>query len=221
MKYTKFFLLTIICLFLVNKSYSQCPIKDCYLSKTDTLTLNNEKILIPRRVFIPDHLRLQYAGAIGFISIGTGYNIGNSYEATLMLGLENRTFGNSKEAVFTLALKNSFNLYKPIKIYKRFSFIPTAGASINWGYTNNTFNKLPRHYPEKYYFQNKIHLAPFIGTKFRYNFDKTKTKPYRRAIELYAELGTIDAYLLECIRTKYVRIEDILNLAIGISIYFE
>lgn len=221
MKYTKIFLLTIICLFLVNKSYSQSKKKNYYLSKTDTLTLNNEKILIPRRVFIPDHLRIQYAGAIGFISIGTGYNIGKRYEATLMFGLDNKTFGNSKESIFTLALKNSFNLYKPIKIYKRISFIPTIGASINWGYTNNTFNKLPEHYPNSYYFQNKIHLAPFIGSKIRYNFDKTKTKPYRRAIELYAELGTIDAYLLECIRTEYVKIDDILNLAIGINIYFE
>lgn len=221
MKYIKIILSIMICSFLVNKSYSQCAVKDHYLSREDTLTLNHEKIIIPKRVFIPDHLRIQYAGAIGFMSIGTGYNFGRNYEATLMFGVQNRTFGNSKEGIFTLALKNSFNLHKAIKIYKHFSFISTAGASINWGYTNNTFNHLPRHYPDSYYFQNKIHLAPFIGTKIRYDFNKNKENTVTKYIEFYAELGTIDAYLLECIRTKYVGIDDILNIAFGISIYFK
>jgi len=219
MKHIKIIICLLTSILLSSTSYSQDNIVDSYLSKTDTLLLNNEKIYIPRRVFIPDHNRIQFAGAIGYLSVGMGYNIGKRYEITFMLGLQNKTFGNSDEAIITTAIKNTINIYNPIVIKDRLSFIPTVGLSINWGYTNNTFNKLPSHYPESYYFQNKIHIAPFIGGKLR--FECNKRNSHRRAIELYTELGSIDAYILECIRTKYVSIGDILNLAIGVSFYFE
>lgn len=219
MRIIKIITLLFVCTLFSNNVYSQNDLLKSYLTKTDTLLLNNEKISIPRRVFIPDHNRLQFAGAIGFLSIGAGYNIGKRYEITFMLGLQNKTLGNSNEAIVTTAIKNTINLYHPIIIKKRLSFIPTVGLSVNWGYTNNTFNKLPSHYPESYYFQNKIHIAPFIGGKLRIECNERNS--HRRAIELYAELGSIDAYILECIRTDYVGLNDILNLAIGISVYFE
>jgi hypothetical protein len=87
MKYSKIILSLLITLIVINKSYAQNPKNRYYLDKVDTLTLNHEKIIIPRRVFIPDHNRIQFAGNIGFISIGAGYNFGRCYEATLMFGL--------------------------------------------------------------------------------------------------------------------------------------
>lgn len=219
MRNIKIIICILICVLTSNKLYSQSSFLNSYLNKSDTLTINSEQIVIPRRVFIPDHNRLQFAGEIGFISAGFGYNFGKRYEITFMMGLQNKFFGGSEESIITTSIKNTINLYHPIVFNKRFSFIPTLGLSINWGYTNNTFNKLPSHYPESYYFQNKIHLAPFIGGKLR--FDCNKRNCHRRAIELYAELGSLDAYILECIRTDYVSIGDILNLAIGVSVYFE
>ncbi len=192
-----------------------------YLTKSDTLIMNHEKVVIPRRVFIPDHFRLQFAGNIGFISLGLGYNFGKSYELTLMYGLQNEFFGNSKESVRTLALKNTFNLYNSFHIYKNISFVPTAGISINWGFTNNTFRKLPKHYPNKYYFQNRVHLAPFIGGKIRYDFEKSGKKEFARHVELYVEAGSLDAYILEWVRTDYVKLGDIMSLAIGVSFYYK
>jgi len=208
-----------ICLLINKQSYSQDKKIASYLSKSDTLLINSEEIIIPRRIIIPDHNRFQFAGAIGCISAGFGYNIGKRYEITFMLGLENEFFGGSKETIVTTSIKNTFNLFHPFKINNNISFIPTAGLSINWGFTNNTFNSLPSHYPDSYYFQNKIHAAPFIGGKFRYDLNIKNC--YKRAIELYFELGSLDAYIIECVRTDYVGINDIMNLAIGISIYFE
>jgi hypothetical protein len=192
-----------------------------YLTKSDTLIMNHEKVVIPRRVFIPDHARLQFAGNIGFLSVGLGYNFGKSYELTVMYGIQNEFFGNSKETVKTLALKNTFNLYNSFHIYKNISFIPTAGLSINWGFTNNTFRKLPKHYPNKYYFQNRVHFAPFIGGKIRYDFGKTDKSEFTKHVELYVEAGSLDAYILEWVRTDYVKIGDIMSLAVGISFYYK
>lgn len=90
-----------------------------------------------------------------------------------------------------------------------------AGLSVNWGYTNNTFNKLPPHYPGKYYFQNKVHLAPFAGAEFVLPIRDKNLK----AIGLYGECASLDAYVLEYVRTRYVGLDDIVNFAIGISFY--
>jgi hypothetical protein len=112
------------------------------------------------RWFFPKHAKIQYAGSVGFLSIGAGYWLWEKYEATLSYGLLNDFLGGSDVTVHTISLKNSFFLtQKPWFDH----FWPKAGLMINWGNTNNTFHRLPPHYPESYYFQNKIHAAPFWG----------------------------------------------------------
>jgi len=182
------------------------------LYRKRTVNFRNDTVVITPRWFVPDHYRLQYAGNIGFISVGCGYKIGKYYEPTLYYGLLNEAFGDSRTTVHTVSLKNSFNLLSsPIVGH----FIPKAGISVNWGKTHNTFKKLPDHYPSNYYFQNKVHLAPFLGGEWQFKVNNRTIK----SAGLYFEISTLDAYLLECIRTKYVKINDICNLSIGLSLY--
>ena len=94
-------------------------------------------------------------------------------------------------------------------------FYPKAGLAINWGHTNNTFNKLPEHYPNKYYFQNKVHVAPLFGGEW---IIPLKDK-HLKAGSVYFELSTLDAYLLECLRTEYIHFNDIWNIALGVTFY--
>lgn len=184
------------------------------LYKAKPLLIGGDTLMVRPRWFLPDHYKLQYAGNIGFLALGAGYNIRGRYEPTLMVGLLNYTFGNSNVTVTTIAIKNSFNMFKkqlPDNISLR------SGISVNWGHTHNTFNKLPAHYSDKYYFQNKIHLAPFVGGEYKIKFRDKNLK----AGGLYFEFSTLDAYLLECVRTKYVKFGDIVNLALGITIYIK
>lgn len=176
------------------------------------MRFRNDTIMVKPRWFIPDHYKLQYAGNIGFMSIGAGYNIRDRYEPSLYVGLLNETFGDSYTSVVTISLKNSFNLVKQPLWHHLY---PKAGLSVNWGYTNNTFNELPAHYPNKYYFQNKIHLAPFMGCEWHQPISDKNLK----AVGIYFEFGTLGAYLLECIRTQYIGFTDIWNLALGVSFY--
>lgn len=182
------------------------------MNKRRPMVFRNDTIMVKPRWFIPDHLKVQYAGNIGFMSIGAGYNVNKRYEPTLYFGLLNETLGDSYTTVTTVSLKNSFKLFsRPVWNH----FYPKIGLSVNWGHTNNTFNKLPEHYPNKYYFQNKVHLAPFIGGEWQQSIKDKHLK----AIGLYVEMATLDAYLLECIRTRYVSITDIWNIAVGASFY--
>ncbi|MFW6043021.1 MAG: hypothetical protein ACOCPW_01555 [Marinilabiliaceae bacterium] len=162
--------------------------------------------------FLPNHAKVQFAGSIGFFSAGFGYQLWNIYEPTLLYGLLSENCGGSHTTVHTISIKNSFYLTEDPWL-KRFH--PKAGLLINWGNTNNTFHKLPPHYPEKYYFQNKIHIAPFWGGEWHIPFHDKHLK----GMGLYFEFSALDAYLLEAIRTDFVSFRDIWSLGIGISFY--
>lgn len=160
----------------------------------------------------PRHLKLQYAGSIGFFSVGAGTRIGGSYEPSLYYGLLANGFGGSSVTVHTISLKNSFYLTETPWFNH---FYPKAGLSLNWGHTNNTFRTLPPHYPNRYYFQNRLHVAPFWGGEWRMGM----TTRYFKDAGLYFEFSALDAYLLEAVRTKYVRMRDIWSLGVGITFY--
>ncbi|MFT3738076.1 MAG: hypothetical protein QM786_04920 [Breznakibacter sp.] len=176
------------------------------------LPFRHDTVTVTPRWFLPDFYRIQFAGQIGFVSLGAGYQVGKRYEPALYLGFLNYTFGGSEYTVTTLSLKNTFKLSKqPLwgGLY------PVAGLSVNWGYTENTFNKLPPHYDDKYYFQNKIHLAPFVGGQWVFPLKGRKLKAVGAAVEFH----TLDAYLLEAIRTRYVGWDDIWNLSLGVTVF--
>lgn len=217
MNLKKYTIILFISILSFSSAYSQIFRDSSYLKKNDVLIINSDSIILPHKGIVPDHFRAQFAGNIGFLSIGTGYNFGSSYELTLMCGLVNEFFGDCEKNVFTVALKNNFNLAKPLYFRSKMSFVPAAGISVNWGHTHNTFNKLPPHYTEKYYFQNKIHLAPYVAGKLRYDINK---KIYKYA-EFYAEVGSLDVYILECFKNKYITLDKILNLDLGVSLYIK
>ncbi|MCU4176159.1 hypothetical protein J1N11_13790 [Marinilabiliaceae bacterium N1Y90] len=157
---------------------------------------------------------MQYAGGIGFMSIGFGYEITPTYQPALFFGYLNENFGGSKNSVLTISLKNSFYLTKKPILN---CFNAYLGLSINWGNTNNTFKALPDYYPEKYYFQNKVHFAPFVGGELKLDINRR----YFNGFGLYVELSAFDAYLLEAIRTDYVKPHMALSMAIGVTFYLK
>ncbi|MGZ2369367.1 hypothetical protein ACXR6G_06245 [Ancylomarina sp. YFZ004] len=170
---------------------------------------NNQK----RKWYLPRDAKIQYAGNIGFLSVGATYYLAKDwYRVSLMYGMASGR--HDVETLNTVALKNTF-LIKKFKI-KDFTIAPTAGLSINIGSTHNTYRKLPEHFPDDYYFQNKIHFAPFFGAIVYHPLPfKTIT-----GMDFYLEVGTTDNYLLEAIRTDYVKYSEIWNLALGLSFYF-
>lgn len=177
------------------------------------LVIREDTIQIQPSWFIPDHIKVQYAGLIGFMSVGAGYDFSKRYDATLLYGVLSNDLGGSSVRVHTLSLKNSWDLFRPGFLG---NVTPKAGVSLNWGNTNNTFRRLPDHYPEKYYFQNKLHLAPFWGAEWHLRLPGDRMF---KSIGVFAEMSTLDAYVLELFRTKYVTIDKIWNLALGITFY--
>ena len=194
-------------------SYPMAPfIERMYESREKVI--REDTIHVKTRWFFPTHGKVQFAGSIGFFSVGLGYRLWDLYEPTLMYGHLSENFGGSSVSVQTISLKNSFFLTRS-PWFKH--FWPKTGLLVNWGNTNTTFKKLPPHYPKEYYFQNKVHIAPFLGGEWHIPLeDKHLT-----GLGVYFEFSALDAYLLEAIRTEYITIKDVWSLGFGVSFYFQ
>ncbi|WP_461636546.1 hypothetical protein [Labilibaculum euxinus] len=197
----KYILIILVCCCCFNRSALGSNLSE---SQTDS---------IKRKWYLPRDAKIQYAGNIGFLSAGITYYLAKDwYRLSLMYG--STSMHSHVHTLNTVAFKNTF-LIKQFHIGD-FVVAPTAGLSINFGSTHNTYRNLPSYFPNDYYFQNKIHFAPFVGAMVYHPL------PYKiiKGIDFYTEIGTIDNYLLEGIRTEYVKFYDIWNLALGISIHF-
>ena len=180
--------------------------------KERTVVIKEDTITYRHRWFIPGQYKLQYAGSIGFMSVGFGYAITPTYQPALFFGYLSENFGGSKNSVVSISLKNSFYFTRqPLFRY----FKPYGGLSVTWGNTNNTFKRLPDYYPKEYYFQNKIHFYPFLGGELKFAIDNR----YFDGVGIYTEFSAMDAYLLEAIRTSYVKSHMALSMAVGVTFY--
>jgi len=176
---------------------------------------------INANIYVPDQFSIQYAGNTGFISIGGAYNFFNKKIATgVSYGYLPKSIGGVD--VHTLSFKNSYTPWK-ININDNYIFRPlTIGITIIYTLGENFFIKRPSRYPDDYYSQTAISLAPFIGSSFLY-----KTRGCTNSInfiEFYTELGTIDYYLRDyfysALDEYYLSLNDIVNLSFGVRIYF-
>jgi len=168
---------------------------------------------LKRKWYVPRAAKVQYAGNIGYFSIGATYYLVNDwYQLSLMYGMAE--YPGKERTLNTVAFKNTFLLKK--YQFKNFVISPIAGLSINFGSTHNTFRRLPDYYPDKYYFQNKVHFAPFVGAMIYHPL------PFKtiKGIDFYSEVATMDNYLLEAIRTDYVKYSEIWNVSLGLTLYF-
>ena len=160
---------------------------------------------------VPDHLKLQYAGGIGFVSVGAGYgNKKDKLEGDLYYGYLPRRVGgvriHSLSAKFIwipfhLSIKNKHKL-DPLM----------AGIVLNYHFGKPYFGFDPENYPYSYYsFPTAFNTAIFVGSRFAFNKQKR--------LSFYYEILGFDREILSLSRnTKSLDISDIVNLSLGIKV---
>lgn len=165
--------------------------------------------------YIPDYIKLQFAGNIGIVSACTGYNFFNKrLQTDLFYG-----FVPASEAytnIHTIANKNTLMLYQH-QITNNIIVKHSIGFSLNYSITKNTHLFNPKRYPENYYAPNAFHLAPLFSYNFFYINESFKIF---KNINLYFEFSTLDNYLWYYMKTKAFNFGDIWNLAIGTTVLF-
>lgn len=167
---------------------------------------------------IPTHTKIQYAGDMGLLSFGTGWDYGkkNQWETDVFLGFVPRY--SSSDFKMTFTLKQNYMPWS-LPLGKGFSTEPLAcGIYFNTVLNDDFWTKEPERYPKGYYgFSTKIRTHIFLGQRLTYdiNHDKRITA---KSITFFYELSTCDLYLVSAVGNSYLRPRDYLRLSFGLKL---
>jgi hypothetical protein len=183
------------------------PLICLFLAFTVNLPAQSKKVL---RALIPDHGTLQFAGGIGFLSGGFGYDSKNKrIQADFLYGYVPEKLGgveiHSVTGKFTwVAIKGRINNSITADWL-------TTGLLINYTFGKQYFFLSPDNYPLKYYgLPTAAHAGIFTGGGLHY-----------KKAALYYELGTTDRDLSGFVTNiRSISFFDIVNIGIGARYFF-
>ena len=166
---------------------------------------------------IPERASLQYAGSIGLLSFGPGwqYGRGEHWETDMLFGFLPRY--HSDKAKFTFTLKERYIPWH-CRLSSTWVCQPlTVGFFFNTISSNDFWRSQPDKYPANYYWcSTRIRSNIFIGQRFRYDIPQA----YRRlhsSVSAYYELSTCDIYILSKVSNRHYPWHRLFSLAFGLS----
>lgn len=173
-----------------------------------------DTILVQKRNwFVPDYYKIQFAGNIGFISIGTGYELfNNRLQSDILFGYVPKSIGNT--VIYTITQKNTFSIHD-FKLNKKKEISLIIGFSVSYETGNNSCLFLPDKYPDGYYSTNAFHFPLFSGIKMKKTF---KIDSKIKSIEFNIEACQIATYLYYSIINDEIKYNDITSLAFVLSL---
>lgn len=188
------------------------------LTGTATIAQQQPDSLNTRKWYVPDHIKMQFAGNIGFISGGPGYISRNkSLETDLLVGFLPEKFGG--DALVSISAKTT---YSPWKINAKNSsyLVPfSMGAYLSYTFGPQFDSRWPSYYPSGYYWwATAIRSGAYVGGKVGRQITVNKRKS---SVELYYELGSYDLLMISYVQNrKFLSLPDITNLSFGVKLSF-
>lgn len=168
---------------------------------------------------IPTQSIIQYAGNMGLISIGIGWEYGRhkQWETDLLIGYLPKF--QSKRAKLTMTLKETFIPWN-VTLSNNFFLEPlTCGLYINTVYGHEFWSRQPGRYPDKYYeaLSTKARINAFLGQRIGVYVPHSRRK-FVKEIRLFYEVSTCDLYIRSMIQDSDVSLWDILGLSLGMKL---
>lgn len=168
---------------------------------------------------IPRYSKVQFAGSMGVISLGGGWDYGKKrqWETDLLLGYLPKFDG--KEGHMTITLKENYSPWNIQIKESRWKVEPfTVSLYINKIFGDEFWSHEPDRYPARYY---------GVATNLRFNLAfgqriNFKVKPVilAKQIAFFYEVGTNDLYLISAFTNRYLHFRDIFNLSLGFKFQF-
>lgn len=169
---------------------------------------------------VPRYAKIQYAGSMGLVSTGIGWDYGRrkQWETDFFLGYLPRFDGDKRHV--TMTLKENYIPWRLNIGQSRWRVEPfTASLYINKIFGDEFWTRDPERYPSKSYYG--------VATNLRFDIAfgqgiSMKIKPVglSQRIKLFYEFATNDLYLISYLTNRYLRVSDIFNLSLGIKFQF-
>lgn len=170
-------------------------------------------------VLIPTHTKLQFAGNMGLLSVGTGWDYGkrNQWETDILLGFLPKYQSDKAKLTFTLK-QNYIPWSLPIK-ESNFALEPlTCGMYLNTVFGSDFWVHEPERYPKGYYgFSSKVRIHAFLGQRLTCNIPE-RYRISARAVTFFYELSTSDLYIVSAFTNRYLKPKDYLSLSFGVKL---
>ena len=191
---------------------------------SDTVPTRYEKMMTRRmegwKRLIPDHYKIQFAGSIGVVSIGTGWTYGKKqqWETDIMLGFLPKFESEHNKAVFTL--KQSYLPWR-LRVKESAWVIQPLSCSLFLSsvLSDKFWTHEPDRYPKGYYgFSTRIRAYLSLGQRVMYDVPDVSNW-WIQDISLYYELGACDTDFCTFFGDRSIKFKEILSLAVGIKLH--
>lgn len=168
------------------------------------------------RKLTPRYSKLQFAGSMGLLSFGAGWNYyRNHWETDILLGFIPKY--TTDHGNVTLTLKQNYYPWN-IKIGDKLSFEPLAcGVYINFLFDRDFWASQPNKYPPGYYwFSTRIRNHVYLGERFTLKLNPNSS--WHKSISFFYELSTCDLYIINAIGNSTLKPKDYLSLSFGVKL---
>lgn len=166
---------------------------------------------------IPTQSVVQYAGGMGVISLGVGWNYGRhrQWETHLLIGWLPKF--DSNRAKMTMTLKENFIPWN-IRIAEGWSLEPLeCGLYLNTIFGHEFWSHTPHRYPNNYYwFSTRVRPNLFVGERITYTIPHNKRK-WMKSLTGFYEIGTCDLYLVDWVSNRHVKAWEVVSLSLGVK----
>ncbi len=167
---------------------------------------------------IPRYAKMQYAGSMGLISLGTGWNYGkkDQWETDLMFGWIPQY--STEHGKLCITLKENFTPWE-IKLGEKGFFLEplSCGIYVNSVLDDDFWVKEPGKYPNAYYnFSTKVRFNFFVGQRISYEIPAEKRKQ-TKLISFFYEISSNELYIISAVGNSYLKPTDYLHLSLGVK----
>lgn len=167
---------------------------------------------------IPNYQKIQYAGGMGLLSFGTGWDYGknNQWETDVFLGFVPKY--STKKNKITFTVKQNYIPWNT-DLGKNFSTnLLACGLYVNSIFGEEFWQSEPDKYPNGYYsFSTKMRFNAYVGQRLTYNIDHHK-RIFAKSVTFYYELSSCDLYIISAITNSYIGPKDIVKLSLGVKV---
>ena len=217
--FKRFIIVLVGCLWLLPATAQEpsfVPLANIQLGQNKRLDFREHRGYEGWERLIPTHVKAQYAGGMGFMSVGCGWDYGKKcrWETDVLVGILPKAYSDRTHTTFTLRQN-----YIPwgIRCCERFAIEPfTSGIYLNLITGEDYWVREPDPYPGyRYYgFTSRLRTHLYVGQRFTYYL---KNDCLLRHITLYYELSANDLDIVAKCGNKSLDLSEIVYFSVGIK----
>lgn len=165
---------------------------------------------------VPTHVKAQYAGGMGVVSVGGGWDYGKKcrWESDLLIGYLPKRYSDDFHTTFTL--KQNYIPWQ-VRLHDHLSIEPLTGSCyLNFISGEDYWMREPDRYGGAYYrFTTRLRLHLAVGQRATWHLHNPQG--YLRSITLYYELHAYDLDIAAKCTNKSLNMSDIVHFSFGIK----